>query len=207
MTDTKREALRQAWESFKDGLDPLRKVEREAFAKLDACIAALESQPEPVALPPLPQCTYLVDQEAKRHGMHPAYRNLQNVMKYGGESTFEQMFSADQMQDYARAALAAPKEPEPPAEMQQVGRFVVRGGCLVDLDAHIDDERPDGIHALYAVRVAAPKEEPRPLPSERSVEFLNWWHDIGRYSPEGSDLIEIAFEAGRASPIAEPPAR
>ncbi len=41
----------------------------------------------------------------------------------------------------------------PPAEMQQVGRFVVRGGCLVDLDAHIDDERPDGIHALYAARI------------------------------------------------------
>lgn len=57
-------------------------------------------------LPALPQCTYLVDTEAKRHGMHPAYRSLQNVMKYGGESTFEQLFSADDMRDYARAALA-----------------------------------------------------------------------------------------------------
>lgn len=58
-------------------------------------------------LPPMPQCTYLVDDEAKRHGMHPAYTNLQNVMKYGGQGTFEQMFSAADMRAYARAALEA----------------------------------------------------------------------------------------------------
>jgi hypothetical protein len=38
------------------------------------------------------------------------------------------------------------------------------------------------------------------LPADRSPEFLDWWHDIGRHH-EGRHLVELAFEAGRAARV------
>jgi hypothetical protein len=36
-------------------------------------------------------------------------------------------------------------------------------------------------------------------PSERSLAFLDWWHERGRWIGVDADVAEVCFEAGRAA--------
>jgi hypothetical protein len=68
------------------------------------------AQSAAVELPPLPKQSFHIAEDAGRHGHHSCYFNEHNVSKYGKEGVYLMGYSADQMRDFARAAIAADRE-------------------------------------------------------------------------------------------------
>jgi predicted SPOUT superfamily RNA methylase MTH1 len=63
--------------------------------------------PTTPALPPLPEPSLWIEQDGRKHGLRAGWCNLQHAAQHGSGSELYGVFTADQMQAYAIAALSA----------------------------------------------------------------------------------------------------